>query len=320
MPNMTDRSNGQAATREFRVLTRADAREIGIPVTGLLGPGYTKLFYDTYVPSTSQPTLHLRAAAALRVVTPGAHVSHHTAVELWGGVAPPTSRVHLTFGDQRYRSQREGIAAHHTPLATTVTRRRGIPISSPTQALLDLASAGVELVDLVVAGDSLVKATGAVPADFVRAAESWNGNRARVARRAARLIREGVDSPMETKLRLLLIFAGLPEPTVNFILRTADGEWAARFDLCYEKWKLIIEYDGRQHAFDSQQWSSDIERREALDRLGWRLVVVRSEDVYRDPERTLRRVRDALVERGAVRSTAAFDTEWSRHFPPRARW
>ncbi len=123
---------------------------------------------------------------------------------------------------------------------------------------------------------------------------------------------------METKLRLLLVFAGFPEPTVNLILRSADGQWIFRFDLCYERWKLIIEYDGRQHAFDTKQWGSDIGRREALDRLGWRLIVVRAEDVYRNPARTLCRVRDALLDCGAANVPTRFGAEWSRHFPSTA--
>jgi len=311
--------NGQPTSQSRSVFSRATARQSDVPLTRLLSPEFVKLFHDTYVASTLEPTLPVRVAAALQVVTPGAHVSHHTAVELWGGVAPATSRIHLTFADRRSRCQRDEIAAHHGPRRPARTSRKGLPISTPVQAFLDLASAGVELVDLVVAGDSLVKATSTPPTEFMAAAEAWRGNRSRVARAAAALIRAGVDSPMETKLRLLLVFAGFPEPTVNLILRAPDGEWIVRFDLCYEEWKVIIEYDGRQHAFDAKQWASDIERREALDRLGWRLIVIRAEDVYRQPERTLSRVRDVLVECGAHQLPTEFRPEWTRHFPVRGR-
>jgi hypothetical protein len=316
---MTDSTSRDRAAvfRSLPVLTRAKARDACIPLEALLGPTYTKLFYDAYVPSTAKISLRTQAETALRVVAWGAHISHHTAVQLWGGVAPPTSRVHLTFADQRARTRRDGIAAHRSPLRPATTRWKGILLSTPTQAFLDLASAGAELVDLVIAGDSLVKATRTPPEDFVHAAETWCGNRARLARRAAGLIREGVDSPMETRLRLLLVLAGFPEPTVNLILRAADGEWFVRFDLCFEEWKVAVEYDGRQHAFDRRQWSSDIDRREALDRLGWRLIVVRAEDLYAEPERTLQRVRETLVERRAAGIPAHFRQEWSRHFPGR---
>ena len=301
------------------VMTRAAARELGVPVRTLRGSGFIKLFFDAYVASSTQPSLPVRARVALALVAAGAHLSHHTAVELWGGTAPPTSRVHLTFAERSARCQRDGIAAHFSPIPAWVARRRGLPVSSPTQAFLDLASAGVELVDLVIAGDSLVKSTGTPPEAFVAAADEWLGNRARLARKAARLIRRGVDSPMETRLRLLLVLAGFPEPLVNFILRDQDGEWLARFDLCYPEWKLIIEFDGRQHAFDTAQWATDIERRETLDRLGWRLIVIRSEDIYANPEQALRRVQSALHECGAGDVPNRFRIEWSRHFPGRRR-
>ena len=40
-------------------------------------------------------------------------------------------------------------------------------------------------------------------------------------RRAARLARPHVESPMETRMRLLLVDAGLPEPTVQYTV--VDG-------------------------------------------------------------------------------------------------
>ena len=44
-----------------------------------------------------------------------------------------------------------------------------------------------------------------------------------LARRAAGLVRARVDSPGETKLRLCLVLAGLPEPRCNITLGTDDG-------------------------------------------------------------------------------------------------
>ena len=121
---------------------------------------------------------------------------------------------------------------------------------------------------------------------------------------------------METRLRLLIVLAGLPEPEVNFILRAPDGSWRRRFDLCYPGYRLIVEYDGRKHAFDSEQWSGDLTRREELDELEWRIIVVESSGIYEDPLRTLQRVRGALKSRG-VKVPRTFKQEWTRHFAMR---
>jgi len=69
------------------------------------------------------------------------------------------------------------------------------------------------LTELVTAGDSLVRRAGVEPDRLIEAASSARGVRgARLARQAAALVRRGVDSPMESRLRLLLVLAGLPEP------------------------------------------------------------------------------------------------------------
>jgi hypothetical protein len=192
-----------------------------------------------------------------------------------------------------------------------------LPISTPEQTFLDLAGIGVGLVDLVVVADGMIKEGHTSPERLSEAAEQWRGKGCRVARRAALLAREGVDSPQETRLRMLLVLAGLPEPRVNLVIRGRDGSWRRRYDLAYEHLRLIIEYDGRQHAEDKRQWLTDIFRREELDQMHWRLVIITAEGIYREPLRTLERVRDALLECGAVGVRWTFNPEWRLHFPGR---
>jgi hypothetical protein len=131
-------------------------------------------------------------------------------------------------------------------------------------------------VDLVVLGDAMLKAELTTIPTLIGAIEAWQGYGTRLAVRAARLMREGVDSPMETRVRLLIVLAGLPEPTVNVIVRGEDGSWRMRFDLCYLEQRLIVEYDGRRHADSPEQWERDIYRREDLDRMDYRLLIVTS--------------------------------------------
>jgi Protein of unknown function (DUF559) len=290
---------------------------MGIPLSNLLGPDFTRLFHDTYVVSGQMMTLRLRARTIMKRLPAATHASHHTAVRLWGGVAPDSADIHVSMGSKEARCRRAGVAAHLGMQGAQTTVRDGIRMSTPAQAFLDLASIGASLVDLVIAGDSLVKANDLDPELFVLGAAAYQGRNARRARRAALLIRAGVDSPMETRIRLLVVLAGLPEPQVNFIVCVAGGKWRWRFDLCYPEYKLIIEYDGRHHAYNDEQWSHDLERREWLDQDGWRIVIVVSEGIYENPARTLHRVRAALEERGA-RVPKSFKQEWTRHFMVRS--
>ena len=188
-------------------------------------------------------------------------------------------------------------------------------VSTPDQIFCELASAGVGLVDLVVAGDAMLKAKLATRESLEKHVKRMRGCGRRVARRALGYVRSGVDSPMESRLRMLLVLAGLPEPEVNYILRRFAGEWGRRFDMWYPELKLIIEYDGTQHG-ELEQRDSDIHRREELERLGYRLVSVTSRGIYHDPSRTLRSVADAIRERGGY-APNRFQPEWRQHFVAR---
>ena len=192
-------------------------------------------------------------------------------------------------------------------------RLRGLPVTGPERTFLDLAGT-LDLVDLVVLGDSLVRLGRTTPADLVAQAREHRGPHAALARRAAALVRAGVDSPMETRLRLLVVLAGLPEPVVNHVLRDEDGGWAYRFDLSWPHLRIALEYDGRQHADSSRQWVRDVRRREDLDGRGWRLVIALSGDLYTTPGATVERIAAVLREHGqAVRLTDG----WREHFPER---
>lgn len=205
-----------------RPFNRAQARAAGVRLREILGPRFHKILYDSYVSSSVPITTRLRAEAVLGLSAPGSYISHHTAAELWSGVVPACSDIHITVPGDSPRSRRQGIRAHSTTGLTMTSTFQGLRISSPTQTFLDLASS-LDLVELVVLGDSFVKKKHVTPDDLVTATSQWIGSGAARARKAARLVRKGVDSPKETRLRMLLVLAGLPEPTVNIIIRNPNG-------------------------------------------------------------------------------------------------
>ncbi len=105
-----------------------------------------------------------------------------------------------------------------------------IRVSAPAQLFVELASS-LSLVDAVVAGDAMVRLELVSLSELARTAPVCVAKHSRTARRVVRYVREGVDSPMETRLRLLLVLAGLPEPKVNHLIRDEWGAVLRRLDL-----------------------------------------------------------------------------------------
>ncbi|HWC35890.1 MAG TPA: DUF559 domain-containing protein [Mycobacteriales bacterium] len=113
--------------------------------------------------------------------------------------------------------------------------------------------------------------------------------------RAIALIDPLAESPMETRLRLLLISAGLPRPVSQHVVRDDLGGFVARLDLAFPAQRVAIEYDG---AFHWNQRRADDRRRDAIRALGWMVLVVSAEDYYRTPAAIVSAVRDAIAHRG----------------------
>lgn len=188
-----------------------------------------------------------------------------------------------------------------------------VAVSSPEQVFVELATT-LPLVDLVVLGDSLVKRGHTRPGALVEYAAGHSGVGVVQARLGAAYVRGGVDSPMESRLRMLIVLAGLPEPVVNLTIRDVDGEPVRRYDLSWPDVRVIVEYDGRHHAERVDQWESDLRRREAIDDAQWRIIVVTSSGIYREPDRTVDRIWRLLRDRGLAGVPARPAQEWRRHF------
>ncbi len=183
---------------------------------------------------------------------------------------PPIADEHVTVLRQEDRRTRAGIKTHVAGREARVVTHRGIRLSPPLQVFVDLASM-LSLLDLVVVGDALLKMFKLTTEQLAVWCAASTNPHAPAARKAASYVREEVDSPMESRLRMLIVLEGLPEPQVNHKIRWGTGRAMVRLDLSYPHLKLVIEYDGRQHAQDTIQWNHDLERRECLDDEHWQI-------------------------------------------------
>jgi Protein of unknown function (DUF559) len=176
-----------------------------------------------------------------------------------------------------------------------VVHRGGLPVLHPVDVRARrCAHLGAEAA--VALGDA-ARRVAAAP-ELQSAVDRLPGReRRRRAQRVLALVRYRVDSPLETRLRLLLVAAGAPEPCCGAAVPPGDHP-VAWPDLSWPSVRVAVEVDGGHHR-DQRQWQKDLGRRRVLEALGWPLVVVSGEDVLVRPAATVALVERALRDRGA---------------------
>ncbi len=180
----------------------------------------------------------------------------------------------------------------------------GVRVTTPERTFLDLANL-LEPDDLVAVADFLIcehnrpfepRKYPVVPEAVLR---RYVGSRNHVrglrrARQAVALMRVGVDSPPETKLRLLLRRAGLPEFTTNFAIPGDPAVWP---DLACKEYKTSGQYEGEIHK-TTQKQLFDRNRDERSTQRGWLQVKVYSADMRKGDAHVVEMFKRALRLQG----------------------
>lgn len=109
------------------------------------------------------------------------------------------------------------------------------------------------------------------------------------------------DSPPETRLRLLLLRAGLPAPTPQLVIYNEYGVRITKADLGYEELKVAIFYDSELHR-EKSNWEFDAWVNAQLTELGWIEIRVTAQ-MMRSPLMVIRQVATALKRRSTVLGT-----------------
>ena len=290
--------------------TTAEALRAGISRGVLDGPSVRRLLPGVHVASgdVTFPTL---VSAARLVVPSDALLTGTSALRLAGVAVAPVLPLHFV-SRHTHHVRRQGVRV--TRVRLLPPSRNGVVL--PVPALLAAATT-TDLVELVAAGDHLVRTCRCSPEELRVGAEAWSGRGARAARRAILLVRARVDSPRETELRLCLVLAGLPELEPNVVLGGADGP-VGRFDLVHRELRVALEYEGDQHRTDPVQWNRDILRHEQALAEGWRLVRVTAARAAR-PRSVVAATLQALRAAGYAGPDPVLTAEWLRLFSASAR-
>ncbi len=96
---------------------------------------------------------------------------------------------------------------------------------------------------------------------------------------------------MESRLRMVLLLAGLPRPKAQVPIYDRWGRFASRPDLYYEEERLGVEYDGAGYR---AAMAEDNRRQNRLLNAGIRLLRFTAGDVLNQPQLVVGQVRSAL--------------------------
>jgi REase_MTES_1575 len=148
--------------------------------------------------------------------------------------------------------------------------------------------------------DALANATNFKVSDVAALADARRGSRGvRRLRAVLKLVDRGAESPQESRVRMLLVGAGLPPPETQIEFTDEFGIARIRVDMGWRNWRVAVEYDGGQHWSDRKQRSWDIDRIAMLEAMGWAIVRVSAEMLAR-PEVIIERVRGKLRAAGCT--------------------
>ncbi|HTK66607.1 MAG TPA: hypothetical protein VL595_29805 [Pseudonocardia sp.] len=296
----------------------------------LRGPRYQRLFPDVYLPASDQPPgLITRSRAAYLLVEhrDGVLGGYSAAALLGAGCAPRGAPAEvIVAGSQRAHPGLRVVRAEVPPADRLLAR--GCRVTTPERTAWDLVRR-LDVVEGVVVLDAIgrLRIPGTRPvalADLLARREREPGARGcRRLEQAVALADPRAESPMETRLRLLLVRAGLPAPEVQYELVDQYGFVVARFDLAYPEARLAIEYDvqdpsRREYSFDDR-W-----RDGGTTEAGWQVMRFGYDDVMLNRPRTVQLVRNQLVSRTGVRHPGhpgrrpAIDVPRPRDLPQRA--
>jgi len=280
----------------------------------LAGPTWRRLLHDVYVHADAyHPTDHRMWCLAVAVrLPPIATIYGLSAAFLWGvDLLPHKGRVpapvHVAVPskarpDPHPRIRYANLALNWEHDVTSLT---GMPITTGVRTAFDLGRR-LPRADALVALDALLRrrtCTKAQLSAYVDARPGWR--QVKQLRELLNLAEPLSESPMESRLRLLLHDAGLPKPTPQFKVvtpttsstgSTGSGKFIARVDLAYPQWRIAIEYEGDHHR-EQATFRKDVHRFNALRAAGWLALRFTADDVLRRSEQIPQTVRQAIAER-----------------------
>ncbi|GAB2925124.1 hypothetical protein GCM10027280_10510 [Micromonospora polyrhachis] len=281
----------------------------------LRGPSWRRLLPDIYLHASAyrEDDHRMWCDAVALTLPPNAAIGGLSAAYLWGvNLLNRDSPVCVVLpAPTRRRPNRRVAVSHHTLAAEDIGRFAGLPVTTPIRTAFDLGRGAFDpdggafapdgrhqaQTEAVVAVDALLhRRVVRLPAlgEYLATHRGWPGTAQ--LRQVLTLAEPLSESPMETRLRLLLHNAGAPPLTAQHDVHDARGRFLGRMDLAYPRWRIAIEYEGDHHR-ERGHFRRDVARLNALRAAGWLVLRFTADDVLRHPTRIIRQVNRAIHER-----------------------
>lgn len=281
-----------------------------MPLKVLRGKRFRRLFPRVWVHVDHVMTDLDWIVAASLAMPDRAQLSHLTRIQALGLDFGDTKPLHFTVTGDLHLDL-DDIFLHRTEVLPPLDDVGVTPGAAFIQYCAD-----ARMIDAIKIGDWLLRhrhMTLLEVAELSRR-DRWRPG-AHQVRRVLPLLEAASRSLKESESRAVLVFSGLPKPEVNKNVRNAHGELLGCGDLVYLMWKLLVEYEGRQHLTDLNQWNSDIDRYRGFRDEGWSYVQVTNEKLE-TPKKFVAEVYGQLVRGGYDGPAPTFGGRWLSLFEP----
>lgn len=220
-----------------------EARDAGLTLSSLRGKAWQRVGARLYrwakLPNDHSQTLH----AVRRVLPPETVFVGATAGWLFGLDLDPTNPVEIAVPRSYGYRSRPGLVVRYRDIpGADVVSIRGLRATTLPLTLAELCLRR-PAVEALIAIDIAIRKRRTNSGALVEYAKANKGRPGAARLRFLAQLAAPAESPMETRLRWLLIEAGLPQPQVQ--AKLLDG--AARADLYYPEARLVLDYDGVNH-------------------------------------------------------------------------
>jgi hypothetical protein len=190
----------------------SDASALGVSSKALQGARFRRIAKGDYVAAATAESHRIRIRGVMLALPPGTIATGVTGLQLLGvDVGDELPMIFATTHPRQVRRRDVKVMR----LTQLPPQRDGIAAAEHCWLI---AASALNLLELVTAGDWLIRRRRTSLTRLQSAVHAYSGRGVVLARAAVKLVRERVDSPRETWLRLCLVLTGLPMPECNLII------------------------------------------------------------------------------------------------------